>query len=274
MSKQRGVPGGEPDATDAEDHLATVAGTPQRWAILETLASSTRDLGDVVSTLDAPRTTIRHNLSKLETAGLIVEARHQQYRITALGEAVRCGLTAYEEHVDVVQELRPFFDCVSPSAFGGDVRTLAGADVTVCERSRPYAPGQRLVERLAAADSVTGMMDSMPPLEDPELNTVLAYTDTRFLITPAVAHLLVREFQPAVENALEFDLFDVRVGDVDVPYGLVVVDDSVLLWAMDENDKPHALVETDDPDCRTWALETVEDRFGAATPLGEFLERD
>lgn len=263
------------DADAAPDELlGFVAGTPLRCRVLEVLATEDLEVREITGRLDAPRTTVRHNLGKLEEAGLVVESRHQEYSATTLGLGVFRGLQAYREEVAVVAELEPFFECVSPVTFDGDLRRLAGAELTVSDRADPYAPAQRLVDRLGAADSVTGMMAAMPPLSDPEIHDHLAYTRTRFVISPGVASILADEFEPAVANAVELDGFDVRVKPVDAPFGVVVVDDAVVLWATDENDKPHALVETDDPEFRAWAIERIEDHLADAEPIGEFLDRD
>lgn len=236
------------------DLLGIITGTPHRCSILRETSNETKNLRTLSEDLGVPRTTLKHNLEKLIEHDLVENTLDNEYRPTTKGDIVLGGIEAYEDHVRAGFKLQPFFSCVPRDSLGVDQTALKDAEIIVTRRAKPHAPAERLANRLRNGSSVQGFLPALPPLSEPELEEFLI-RDSTDLVLASCAYELLEEELPNLVTKIDGTVGTTSDGP---PFGIVMIDDQdVLLEGVDRNNKPHALVETDDSECYAWAQRKV-----------------
>jgi predicted transcriptional regulator len=254
----------------AQDLLNHVAGTPLRIEILSTVADEPMDLRDLSDRLRSPRTTVRHNLDKMIDANLITETIERNYRCTSVGWAVLTGLETFAECLDAALRLESLFECFPPTEFGLDVSALTDAEVTTASRAEPYAPSRRLWEVIEQSEEIAGFLPINPFLFGPPDCTAIQRGEcsVSLFVTDDVVTILRDELESTSENCLGQDDFELwTVPERRLEYGLAIADEKVLILGLDENDKPHVLVEATGASCREWAGQRLDRLRTRATRL-------
>lgn len=253
-----------------QEVLTHIAGTPVRTAILSALETETLDLRDLSDRLQTPRTTLRHNLQKMIEGELIEETLDNEYRTTPLGRAVLDGLTAFGEHVETATHLEPLFECLWPSQLDIEISSLSTASVTEATRVEPYAPHMRLTALLGEGTDIWAYVPTDPFLFEQPDEPVFrdSHGDISLLVSPDVAEVLYEYHETKLATAVAQGPMDIGVvGVTDMEYGVGVIDDRAVVLGLDDNDKPHALVETTDQQCQEWAIRQIEELQADATPI-------
>ncbi|USZ66947.1 ArsR family transcriptional regulator [Halorussus salilacus] len=247
--------------------LSCIGGSEHRWQILSLLGEGEYEVRQIESELDVPRTTLRHNIKKMEERGLVEETPKRKYRLTPLGRATQEGLETYHSYVSTTLHLDPLFSCISYESFEGNIGSLRDANLTVASSVRPHAPSQRFFELISEATRTIGLLTSLPLTED-QFRTVLSDEQSRLelLFTEEIARVFEEEFSFLDENGGESPETSFWTVDRDAEFTLAVVDETVVILALDGRDKPHVLVETDNDACRSWAMQEFETYRESATP--------
>lgn len=259
------------EAVDTAEILSCVAGTNHRIEIISTLADAQFNLRELSDRLGVPRTTLRHNLEQLEEHGLVNETLDRSYALTPLGKATLSGLEAFRSRVQTEARLEPLFSCIDPSTFDFDTRALQDADITVAQQAFPHLPGQTLLDAMKAGQSVSAVLPSVLPLDSDDLEKLGNGHDTRLdlTLTTEVAAAIRQQFSIDLVALDDEEQHTVRVTTEDLPYGLVVIDERAYIQGFDDGEKPHVLVETDDPCCREWVEVEISSCRSEATRLTE-----
>jgi kynurenine formamidase len=118
--------------------LASLADEPKRL----------RALGDAV---DGPRTTVRDNIDKLLQQELITEDNNRQYHVTTKGILALEAYRNYEQRIDVIERLEPFFRHAPASVLPDSIEWFAemeiplyGTDTVAAEQTISETTGTRL----------------------------------------------------------------------------------------------------------------------------------
>lgn len=229
--------------------LETLAGTPLRLRVLDALAGEPLDLRDLSERTNVPRTTLRHNLSRLRETGLIEETLSGTYRPTPRGQIARTGVESYRARIEAGLRLEPFLECVPFEDVDAEVEWFADAELTVSGRDSPYAPARRLLAALETHDRIRGFLPSLPAPPEGELRSALDGTERDLVVTPGVADRLGEALSGASQRE---DVTTTLAAD-DLPFGgLSLSGDRGLLLALDEHGKPHVTLETENRECVAW----------------------
>lgn len=259
----------DPRTSDLLEHIA---GTPLRTAILRTVAETPIDLRDLSDRLETPRTTARHNLKRMIEEGLVEETTDNEYLASALGRAVLSGLEKLDSHLETAIRLEPLLKCLDPAQLRLDLERLSDATVTTATRAEPFAPHKRLADLLGEATTLRGYFPTNPFLFNP--------TGTR-LFEPSSGHRtllfsadVARSLQDDLKDQLARSVTQSRLDLLIVPegtlsYGVATVDDQYVIQGLDDNEKPHVLVESTDDGVGSWVEERLDVLVAEATPVGE-----
>lgn len=261
--------GGRSDTVDADEIIACIAGTKHRARILSVLSTESLDIRDLSDEIGVPRTTLRHNLEKMEDANLITETLDRTYTLTPLGEATLAGLRAFRKRIETEARLEPLFSCIPASKFDFDISAFEGATVTVARRACPFLPAKTLLEALVDGDDVVAALPSLPASASEMLfkDSREARPNVELLITPQVANVLVEEFSVRPEVIHEDDGIRVAVTNHEPEHGVAIVDDRAYIQGFDDEQKPHVLVQSDDPRCRDWVTSKLETYRTDSVPI-------
>lgn len=255
------------------DLLSHITNTPVRGELLSVVADTSLDLRDLSDALDKPRTTVRHNLQQMLDEGLIEDTLDNEYRASALGHAVLIGLKSLNEHLETAIRMEPLFECVSPGDLRINIDHLSDARVTTASPAEPFAPHQRLSQHIRTATSIRGYFPTNPFLLGTEDAQFLdrATTDAVLLVTPAVADCLLSEMEDALAMAAKRSCLELLVvPDGTTKYSVAIADNRCLLLGLDDKQKPHVLVETENERCVEWAHARLESIRTNAPPQHEF----
>jgi DNA-binding transcriptional ArsR family regulator len=252
------------DGTTPRSILETLAGTPLRLRVLDALSGGDLDLRDLSDRTNIPRTTLRHNLSRLLEAGVIEETRTGAYCLTPRGRIARTGIEAYRTRIETGIRLEPFFECVPIEEIDAEIGWFADAEMTVSGRSSPYAPGRRLLTVLDTPDPVRGYLPSLPAPPGGELGPVLDRGERDIVVTADVADRL----GGAAAAVTEVEGVSITVTAEDLPYGGLSIDgERALLLGLDERGKPHVTLETEREECVAWIEREQESYREAASSV-------
>lgn len=246
------------DRDGALDVVCTLSDSTHRIFILRYLEGGESRVADICSDLDIPRATVKHNLQRLEEAGLI-ESVGSTYSVTTYGLHVSEDLTRCLDRIVVAKRLLPFLEVVPRSAPIPDLSVFQDSTVTTVTPTSPHAPTERLVELLEEATYVRVVTPIMLPRISSVVFEGILDRELRVdLIVPPVAFdSFTSQFDDSYDAALDTERFIVGKYPDSIPYGLFRFKDSVAMVGHDEENITRCLVENDSPELLDWA----KDRF-------------
>lgn len=240
---------------DPLEIVSVLSDSPHRISILQYLDDDDQvGVADVSATLDVPRATAKHNLERLEEAAL-VESVGSSYTSTAFGQSVSSHLTECLDAVAVSDTLQPLLEVVPPSAFDPDPTLFEGSDVTAITPSNPHAPVERLLAIVEDASYLRVVTPVLLPHVIDAVHDGLVDGSLRLdLVVPIDAlELLQSEHPTAYAEAIESERLVAGVYPDDVPFGLYLREDAVVLVGHDEENIPRCVVENDATPAMAWA---------------------
>jgi len=254
---------------DAVDHIAFLAGSEPRAAVLAALSREdglSRD--DLVERCGAARVTVNRNLEQLGDRGLVA-SRDGGWRLTPLGELLATDFLALAETVETGEELAPVLRRLPGGEFDLDPAALAGAKVTASTAANPYAPVQRHEETLLAADRARLVLPAVSPrlVEETGERLRTGALEMEIVASAAVAETFRTEIVDAVSALAGAGALELLEYGGRVPFYLGLVDDGVQVGVADEEGIPRALAETGDETVRSWAESTYESYRSGASPF-------
>lgn len=239
-------------------------------ALLEKQPQSREELESAVS---ASRRTVSRVLTNLTEKGYLQESP-PGYSLTTFGAVVTEAYLDYQEQFDLARQYRPFLANVDSTAVDLDVTALRGATLTVAGDVAPYAPLDRSLE---LRESATQIQVVTPLVERRSMEQLSARLergeDLEFeVILPQRLYEMV-ESQPRYDGAFEREMRSDSVAmfvypdNVEVLYA--ITDDVVILGATVDND-PYAIVESTNPDLRTWVEGKIDEYRRESIPVEEY----
>lgn len=243
-----------------DDQLAFLARSTQRVRILEALHCESHDLRDLRDEVDIPRSTLRDNLDRMLELGWIEEIERRAYRTTTLG----CiAIEIFDEHqtlMETAERLAPFLERVPREDVDIDLRHLSEAEVVPPEPGRPYAPDEYFVELLEGSHELRGFSPVVGRITVDAIKRRVEAEQLRIdiVVTTDVLEALESAFEREYREVLDAGCAKLWLYGGEVPYALALVDDTVVLRAIDDSGIPHTLVETDNEAAYMWAEQAFE----------------
>ncbi|MFB6205967.1 MAG: helix-turn-helix transcriptional regulator [Haloglomus sp.] len=248
--------------------LRYLARSETRYEILEAVGDGRRSATKqaVQSVVDASRSTVTRSLEQMAEFGWVTETA-MEYRLTALGAHVRAAFAEVRDAFEAGERLAPLLQRVPADAFEGlDTARLADARVTEATPTEPLAPIDRVTALRAESETVrelSSVVASDSAEQVAERATAGDSSHEIVLTADLVSSLLDgSDYADAFEAARE--AVDFYVYDGAFPFLLALLDDRVAFGAVDENDRPAALVESTDEAVYEWAEETYRGYRDAA----------
>lgn len=256
------------------DRIEFLARSQSRVRLLEALLSAERvSKTELRRRLDASRTTIDRHLEALEERNWIREV-DGEYTITRVGELVAEKFLSFVETVGAARGLAPAIEWL-PTEFDLDMSALDDAEVVLANPKDPYSVMHRHARRLRAGDHVRGIAP-IAELYSHETNhetVVRNGASVELIVEPEVADTYWSDpaYRRLTEEMARTSRFELHVHDGTVPYGVVILDDTVQIIAIDDEGMPRALIETEAPAAREWAERIYRqylEKSGDATVIG------
>ena len=254
----------------ALDDVEFLALSPNRVAVLQSLAAGPRTRSDLADETGASQATLGRILADFEER-VWVRRVGGQYETTATGELVADAFSDLLDALDLERELRSIVEFLPTESLSFDLSHLADAEITVPTQTRPNAPLQRLLELERGADDVRAFSHAFNEQTLSLTAEQATAGDVRFrgVFSASAIDALTSE-QPLydrLKTLIDSEAASVRVREAGVPVAATIVDDRVHLLVRDDSGVLRASIETDDPVVFEWA-ETAFDRYWAdATEL-------
>jgi predicted transcriptional regulator len=252
--------------TTASDVLGVVL---RRQVFLDRLDEGAADKRTLVSQSEYSRSTVDRGVRELEAYNL-VEYHEGRYRLTPFGARLTARFGALQEVVDLWLDLGPALRWLPEDGLGFDLRHLADAEVVLAEPGDPYRVVNHHVESMRSMDHGRFLLPfvGLHGAETSHDRIVNHGATCELVVSPSVAAAFEENPEyadPVAEMAATGRLSVFRAtSELPLPVGLV--DETVQILAA-EGEEPRALVETDHPVVREWALKTFETCKQAAEPL-------
>ncbi len=245
----------------ALDDIAFLARSPNRFAVLEALATGSLDRRELMDDVGISRATLGRIFADLQERGWIEQA-DGRFRTTALGDIVATEFANTRETISTVEKLGAIAQWLPTDEFDFDLRRLGDARITVPTQSDPLAPVRRAVDRVRTADHVLLVTPATAPenlavmVDRVESGTLsMDIVMSRTLLETVSANDTMR-----VEFARLFDSERTTVYryDGEISFIVAVVDDTVDIAISDDEGIPRALIESDDESVHAWATERFD----------------
>lgn len=243
------------------DSINCLSNSLQRIQLLNVLDNEQADLRSLKDDLEIPRTTVQRNLSVLEQRNWIKETA-AGYATTPAGSLLVNEFVRMAERVKRIDHLTPFLNIVdAPTAI--EIDRLDTSHLTVPEPGQPNAPLTHLLEMLEMADNVHGFLPVVSPLlvdryrhanED-----VMAELEVVFSADALNGFRERSDDNQKNRTGLEqATSVEVWVSEDDLSYGLLILEDKIVLIAYDDIREMKVVVESSDEAAIEWGERTYE----------------
>lgn len=252
------------------DDLAFLTRSPNRVAVIRTLAAGPHSRRELVEETDGSRVTVGRILHDFEARGW-VDSVDTSYQLTTRGRLVAQGVETLFDRLAALDRLDPVLPWFAVDRLDVPVESFVDADVTVPTGVEPNRHHQRIGTLGAAAATVR--MYSQGVTSEAlgiHLDAVHEGQQLTILLTDEV-------LDAARENArLRADLAalaetDATVGRVtdSLPVPFVgLFDGRCVIGIGDDRNRPVGIVESDDDAVVAWAAQTLDDLAAAAAEVG------
>lgn len=254
------------------DEIEFLARSDHRVGVLEELTFGPRDRRDLRTSTGASASTVGRILSDFGERRWI-ERTGPTYELTALGEFVAERFLGLREAMETERKLRDVWRWLPREMEGFDVALFADAVVSRPGPGYPYEPIERLgvlvegTERLRGFDSI--VQKSIH--NETVCRAVLDGMELEYVYSPGALSGTVAWNPGLVAEAAACENCTVYVHDA-LPdgdrCGLGIVDDRVGICCHDPTTGAlTAILDTDAPEAREWAIATFERVRAEAEPL-------
>ncbi len=242
------------------DDIAFLARSETRVGVLRAIEERPRDRRDLATATDTPRSTLSRTLSELEERGWI-ERNGQLYELTTAGTLVNEQFVPLLDTVSVLQKLGDAIDLLPLDETDLTVQHLVDAQFVTPTGLDPTAHFDYGIERLRKADHFRCVVRTAPPVYveaihegvvSERLTAECILDGTYFDDLQNESELKERWNEIATESGT------VRRSEENIPFVLLVLDDTVHLWLCDEGGESQGLLESENPDVLSWANTTVD----------------
>lgn len=233
------------------------------------------DRGDLEQALGVSKPTVHRFARFFGEQGLLVR-ENGLFKLTPSGEIIATEIMRFHDTVAGVHKLGRVFQWLPVAEFDFDLRRFHDADIVLPDCNDPLAPVHEASALLDAADRV----HVVSSIYIPETFAALGrgVTENGMSVTCVYDSRVVdviRGNEQARGNLGQFLAHGgvVAVHPGTVPFAIGIVDEAVLIGAVDDGGVPQALVVTEDSVVREWAEETCETYLREADPVSVETDR-
>lgn len=247
--------------SELSDTMQYLCNSSQRIRILNALDNTNLDLRDLMAELESPRSTLQRNLSTLEERGWIEETQ-AGYKVTTAGVFIREKATAVDEMFETINEIAPFLSAIDDPATL-DINQLKDTQLIVPAPSQPNAPIERLLNTFEETDHVRGCL----PVVSWILSEIFIYKfldDTHsyeYIFSKKALESLRGHSSTSGREISQINrqtLSDLYVYTDELPYGLFITDDRLVLIAYTAVGRIHAMIESANETTIEWGEEMFD----------------
>lgn len=218
-----------------------------RFRVLCRLSEEPSSAGDLQRDLGVARTTLRRLLNELDDRGWIfrvgtdyhaalpahLTVASVQQTVDELGAASR--LTEFFETIPAKSRRRDFADFPVEEV----LERVEEVSVVVPTTAEPYRPQSEVESLLSSAGSVRGFLPSASPV----FEAAFQIEGSEIIIPSKASGSLPAELRQAgIDQDEEHGPIRVLVTETDVTYGLLLLDETVVLIGFDEYGRPQSVV--------------------------------
>lgn len=245
--------------TTRED-VSFLVGSDVRLTLMRALREEPGRPTELAERCSCARETAQRTLSGFQDRGW-AEQRAARYRLTPGGEAVLDRYDDLETAVRNADRLRTFFahagDAVRDLPFGA----VPSLEVTTATAEDPHAPVARFLSVFSdgPADSFRAITPIVSQVFNEAGEVMLGPdTDADLVTDESVLERSAEQYSEALELALEHEEFTLYVYPESVDFGMLILDEHVVVGAYDDTGNLVATVDGTDESFRAWAVETFE----------------
>lgn len=245
---------------NVHDELRFLSQSENRVEILSILQERETDRYTIEERVNASRRTVIRTLDALIDQGYVTE-NDGEYSHTFLGAAIYRSYREFASNVSVIQELRPFFTHLDADVCPVEPQSFVDAELLVATEGSPYA----LLDRTLAIRQSAGEIRELAPIVErksvAQLAERLRNDDTvsvevvlsKQALEAGVTH---PEYRDDHETVARSDRVELRVAP-ELPLLLCIADGTVAIGVR-KNEKPHALLVSENDRVIEWAERTFE----------------
>lgn len=254
------------------DNIQLLATSAHRVGVLETLRDEPTDRRELCEGTGASSPTVGRVLADFEERRWLVRDG-PTYGLTPLGEYVADRFLALRDAMEVEEKLRDVWQWLPVEMPGFSVDLFADAVVSSPGPGYPYEPVERLGHLIASTSSLRGFDNIVYKSSNLETacGAVLAGMTFEYVFTPEALEGMFA-WNPdrimevaACENATVLVHDHLPDGD---RCGLGIMDDRAGICCHDaKTGALVAVIDTDAPEARDWAISVFERVYAEATPV-------
>ncbi|MCQ4333885.1 ArsR family transcriptional regulator [Natronomonas sp. F2-12] len=247
--------------TDPLEEIEFLARSPNRIRVLETLSSGPHTRGELQAAVGASQPTLARILGDFEEREW-VKSQDGTYETTRLGSFVASGFRSLLSVMETESRLREVAGLLPADRFDFGLERLSDAEITTPTRADPGGPLNRALELARGAEThrIVSYVLNHEMLETVDEATAAEDQSFECVVTAETVDLLGSEYDAwrRLRSLAGAEAASVWVTDREIPFAVGVADDTVYLFLRDESGLLRALVESEDPAVRSWALGAVE----------------
>mgnify|MGYP000058943337 CR=1 FL=1 len=256
---------------DSLEPIEFLARSAARVETIESLlAAGTLDRPAINDRISASRSTITRTLSDFEDRGW-VERHNGTYGLTPMGEVLGGEFLELLETVELAEGCSTFLAAFPYTDYEIELSALRDATVTVATETEPFAPVRVHAESLEDASTYRGLLPALVVKGKADIHERVqaGELEVEFVASEAVADAMTSgEHASLFRSQLEHPGFAVHVSESVPDFFLSLIDEELVqIGVMDDDGSPTAVLESTDPEVRSWADGLFEDRRAAAQPL-------
>ncbi|WP_323174215.1 helix-turn-helix domain-containing protein [Natrialba sp. PRR66] len=252
---------------DSFEDIQFLARSQTRIHALQLLAEQPRDRDELIDQLDISRATLSRLLRQFEDRKWVSQDG-AQYRTTRFGSAMAEDITQLLDTATTIRHFQGIAQYLPFDELGIEFHQLRGARLTEATTSDPAAPARRVGQLLDSADRTRILKQAIDPnASRPHYEAVIQGQQRTAVILTHEAVDTVNEsrttrqwFQEMIANEVPVYRYDGNI-----PVNLKIIDETVVLSVTDANGLFPVLIETEDDEIFSWAVETFESYGDQAT---------
>ncbi|WP_368410966.1 helix-turn-helix transcriptional regulator [Halomarina pelagica] len=249
--------------SSAIEDIEFLARSAHRVGVLDSLAERPRDRNDLRAATGASSPTMGRILDDFETRRWIVR-EGRAYRLTPLGRFVVERFADLREAMEIERKLRDVWRWLPREMEGFSVDLFADAVVSYPGPGYPYQPVERVTQLIEGTSAMRGFGTTVFKSINNETvcRAVVDGMDYEYIYAPETLEATVAWDPEAVARAAACENCTILVHD-DLPdehrCGLGIFDDRVGICCHDaETGMLEAVIDTDSPEAREWAVSVFE----------------
>lgn len=258
--------------SDPLEEIEFLARSPNRIRVLETLSNGPHTRQELQEAVGASQPTLARILSDFDDRNWIEHAGGS-YETTHLGSFVASGFRSLLSVIETEAQLRDVVGLLPMDRFDFGLERLEDARITTPTQADPGRPLNRAIELAAGAEThrIVSYVLNHEMLETVDEATTEGGQSFEGAVTADTIDVLRSDYDSwcRLRDLAGAEAASLRLTDREIPFAVGVADGTVYLFLRDEDGLLRALLESENPTVRSWAVETV-DEYRAA---GEELDR-